>query len=320
MVLFAQASLLSKLSRFSESFQDVRLVCPGGEEGVQALLLAAASPFLAATLAAASGDDDTLVLLPDFTLEEIRQFVRSLLSQPPQDQRCHSLIRLLLSPLAATREENDVVFKSWSHEDQKPDMILNNMEDQDSDNDDDGEPDDGDEEVDDPVGVEDNSSQSEVARLLSQSEAEELVTSYTTLLYEGSISSSREFGCAKCGKFRTTCKSTLKTHILSELKLFLFQCSVCDKMFRQKGYLNRHMRTHSEVRELKRRGKSRKDPFTTEVARSDDAENGLEPESCGRAENNSQPKQSEIYSRESEITADDITKERPNFFFFKLIN
>jgi hypothetical protein len=301
--------LLSELAELTESFHDVRLVCgDGGEQGVQVLLLAAASPLLAAALLAAEPDQGSqMILLPDFSLEEIRRFVCRLLVQGPESCSWGALDHLLL-PKVASQEEKDRCCNVTSA-DINPNFDLN---DQSVDNNDGvsdeeirDELDSCDEEkmedfdtIDDPASV-DGSRKSEdekSAKLVDLAEAEALVSRYTLFEETG-----REFGCRRCGKLRTRCRNTLRAHILSELGLFLFSCSLCDKLFRQKGYLNRHLRRHAEAGgRRKRKGDNKSEGLLS-------CQSGIEHN--GEVMTEVEGFQEETYSSETEVIADDITKE-----------
>jgi hypothetical protein len=171
-------------------------------------------------------------------------------------------------------------------------------------------------------------------RLLSQAEARELIARYTVVapspfdndggdqLLDGG-GNMRELACANCGKFRTTCRNTLKDHILSELNFYLFQCPVCDKLFRQKGYLNRHIRTHSD-KEVRSRGGDNKSsaPQLTDDEHMmmngdmEPDENGdVDQQDVSAASGRLDMTQAEMYGQESEIIAEDITKGKDLSYF-----
>ncbi len=293
----------------------MRLVCPGGgggEQGVQALLLAAASPLLAAALLAADPDAGSqMILLPDFTIDEVRYFVHRLLVQGPESCSWGALDHLLL-PLVASQGEKDRCCIITS-DDINPNFDIN---DRGVDNDDGvsdeeirDELDSCDEAkmedcdtIDDPASV-DGSRKSEdekSAKLIDLAEAEALVARYTLFEETG-----REFGCRRCGKLRTKCRNTLRAHILSELGLFLFSCSLCDKLFRQKGYLNRHLRRHAEGGgRRKRKCDDSVGPLSVGSAPVDKSQSGNEHSGLM-----TEGSQEETYSSETEVIAEDITKE-----------
>jgi hypothetical protein len=288
----------------------VRLVCPGGgggEQGVQALLLAAASPLLAAALLAADPDQESqIVLLPDFSIEEVRHFVHRLLVQGPESCSWGALDHLLL-PQIASQVEKDRCCNITSA-DVNPNYDRN---DRSVDNDgvsdeelrdeldscDEAKMEDFDT-IDDPASV-DGSRKSEdekSAKLIDLAEAEALVARYTLFDETG-----REFGCRRCGKLRTRCRNTLRAHILSELGLFLFSCSLCEKLFRQKGYLNRHLRRHAEGGgRRKRKGDNKSEGLLS-------CQSGIEHN--GGVMTEVEGSQEETYSSETEVIAEDITKE-----------
>jgi hypothetical protein len=291
--------LLSELAELTDSFHDVRLVCPGGEQGVQALLLAAASPLLAAALLAADPDDGSqMILLPDFSLEEIRYFVRSLLVQGPESCSWGALDHLLLPPVAsqsvAINSNSDLNDQSVDNDDGVSDEeIRDELDSCDEEKMEDGDT------IDDPASV-DGSRKSEdekSAKLIDLAEAEALVARYTLFEETG-----REFGCRRCGKLRTRCRNTLRAHILSELGLFLFSCSLCDKLFRQKGYLNRHLRRHAEGGGRRKR----KCDNNVSLLPLDKSQSGNEHRELMTEVEGSQE---ETYSSETEVIAEDITKE-----------
>ncbi len=288
----------------------MRLVCPGGgggEQGVQALLLAAASPLLAAALLAADPDQESqIVLLPDFSIEEVRHFVHRLLVQGPESCSWGALDHLLL-PQIASQVEKDRCCNITSA-DVNPNYDRN---DRSVDNDgvsdeelrdeldscDEAKMEDFDT-IDDPASV-DGSRKSEdekSAKLIDLAEAEALVARYTLFDETG-----REFGCRRCGKLRTRCRNTLRAHILSELGLFLFSCSLCEKLFRQKGYLNRHLRRHAEGGgRRKRKGDNKSEGLLS-------CQSGIEHN--GGVMTEVEGSQEETYSSETEVIAEDITKE-----------
>jgi hypothetical protein len=286
----------------------VRLVCPGGgggEQGVQALLLAAASPLLAAALLAADPDDRSqMILLPDFSIEEVRHFVHRLLFQGPESSSWGALDHLLLPPVAcqsvAINSNFDLNGRGVDNDGVSDDEIRDELDSC------------GDEEkmedfdtIDDPASV-DGSRKSEdeiSAKLIDLAEAEALVARYTLFDETG-----REFGCHRCGKLRTRCRNTLRAHILSELGLFLFSCSLCDKLFRQKGYLNRHLRRHAEGGGRRKRRCDNKSEGLLSVgsAPHDKSQSGNEHSELMTEVEGSQE---ETYSSETEVIAEDITKE-----------
>ncbi len=295
----------------------MRLVCPGGggEQGVQALLLAAASPLLAAALLAADPDQGSrMILLPDFSIEEVRHFVRRLLVQGPESSSWGALDHLLLPPLASQGEKDRCCIRSSV--DINPNCDLNDrtvVNDRVSDEEIRDELDSCDEEkmedcdtIDDPASV-DGSRKSEdekSAKLIDLAEAEALVARYTLFDEAG-----REFGCRRCGKLRTKCRNTLRAHILSELGLFLFSCSLCDKLFRQKGYLNRHLRRHAEGGGRRKRKGDNKSEGLLPVGSAplDKSPSGIEHN--GGVSTEVEGSQEETYSNETEVIAEDITKE-----------
>ncbi len=302
--------LLPELAELTDSFQDVRLVCPGGgEQGVQALLLAAASPLLATALLSADPDQgNRMILLPDFSIEEVRQFVRSLLVQGPESCSWGALDHLLLPPVTSQGEKDRCCIRSSvdinPNFDRKGYSVDNN--DGVSDEEIRDELDSCDEEkieyfdtIDDPACVDESrkSEDEKSAKLIDLAEAEALVARYTMFDEAG-----REFGCRRCGKLRTRCRNTLRAHILSELDLFLFSCSLCDKLFRQKGYLNRHLRRHAEGGgRRKRKCDNNASLLPLDKSQSRSEHSGLITEVEGSQE--------ETYSSETEVIAEDITKE-----------
>jgi uncharacterized C2H2 Zn-finger protein len=184
------------------------------------------------------------------------------------------------------------------------DRVNHDTDDERSNNEEHNSVDEDDDNVDDPSTDGRSSTTAEGKRPVSRDEVEVLVARYT--LYE---EASREFSCGKCGKLRTKCRNTLRAHILSDLDLFLFKCTVCDKMFRQKGYLNRHMRKHSDGGgRMSRGGESL---FKDESMRPDaaDDEHGAALKNKSYVSRREELSQSEIYSRETEVMAEDITKE-----------
>jgi hypothetical protein len=307
--------LLSELAELTDSFHDVRLVCPGGgggEQGVQALLLAAASPLLAAALLAADPDQGSqmVILLPDFSIEEIRHFVRRLLVQGPESCSWGALDHLLLPQIANQGGKDRCCIRSSV--DNNPNIERNDrtVDNNDGVSDEEirDEVDSCDEDfdtIDDPACV-DGSRKSEdekSAKLIDLAEAEALVASYTLFDETG-----REFGCRRCGKLRTKCRNTLRAHILSELGLFLFSCSLCDKLFRQKGYLNRHLRRHAEGGGRRKRKCDNKSEGLLPVGSApvDKSQSGSEHSGLMTEVEGSQE---ETYSSETEVIAEDITKE-----------
>jgi hypothetical protein len=101
---------LTKLSQLADSFHDVRLVCPDGQQTVQALLLAAASPFLASLLVGTGGDSDAILLLPDFSVTEVRQFVRGLLAA---DWRRSAVVAASASLFSVLVHDAAVIKNEW---------------------------------------------------------------------------------------------------------------------------------------------------------------------------------------------------------------
>jgi hypothetical protein len=303
--------LLSELAELTDCFHDVRLVCPGGgEQSVQALLLAAASPLLSAALLAADPDDGSqMILLPDFNIEEVRHFVRRLLVQGPESCSWGALDHLILPPVASQEEKDRCCIQSSVDINPNFDRNDQSVENNDGVSDEEirDELDSCDEEkmeyfdtIDDPSSV-DGSRKSEdekSAKLIDLAEAEALVARNTLFDETG-----REFGCRRCGKLRTRCRNTLRAHILSELGLFLFSCSLCDKLFRQKGYLNRHMRRHAEGGGGRRKRKCDDNVglLPLDKSQSGNEHNGQVTEVEGSQE--------ETYSSETEVIAEDITKE-----------
>jgi hypothetical protein len=300
--------LLSELAELTDSFHDVRLVCgDGGEQGVQALLLAAASPLLAAALLAADPDQGSqMILLPDFSLEEIRHFVRRLLVQGPESCSWGTLDHLLLPQIASQGEKDRCCIRSSADINPNFDRNDQSVDNNDGVSDEElrDELDSCDEKmedfdtIDDPASV-DGSRKSEdekSTKLIDLAEAEALVARYTLFDETG-----REFGCRRCGKLRTKCRNTLRAHILSELGLFLFSCSLCAKLFRQKGYLNRHMRRHAEGGgRRKRKGDNKSEGLLS-------CQSGVEHN--GGVTTEVEGTQEETYSSETEVISDDITKE-----------
>jgi hypothetical protein len=309
--------LLSELAGLTDSFHDVRLVCPGGggEQSVQTLLLAAASPLLAAALLAADPDEGSqMILLPDFSIEEVRHFVRRLLVQGPESCSWGALDHLLLPPVTIQGEKDRGSIITSADINPNFDSNDQSVDNKDGVSDEEicDELDSCDEEkmedfdtIDDPASV-DGSRKSEdekSAKLIDLEEAEALVASYTLFDETG-----RELGCRRCGKLRTRCRNTLRAHILSELGLFLFSCSLCDKLFRQKGYLNRHLRRHAEG------GGRRKRKCERSVGLLPVGSAPLDKSQSGNEHNGGlmtevEGSQEETYSSETEVTAEDITKE-----------
>merc|ERR1712050_630418 len=64
----------------------------------------------------------------------------------------------------------------------------------------------------------------------------------------------KDFICGFCnGNYRSKCINSMRTHVLSHMKIFIYQCEICGELFRQQANHNRHLKRHKKL-EIKEKG------------------------------------------------------------------
>lgn len=226
---------LSKQYYETKEFADTRVICSDGQRAVHSFILAATSPFLHNIFLEQNFESENkfCISLPDFKVRDLDEVIDVMYFASHVDLRS-SLQGLLFINVKA--------HKTYQKRNSEPDEEEINACDY-NDYHSDTEQEKEDNKVYEPHGKQKD------GRFVPKDEAESMAMGHFTKDEE-----TRDFLCSFCNEnYRSKCINAMKTHVLSHMKIYIYQCENCGELFRQLANYNRHLKRHKKL-EIKEKG------------------------------------------------------------------
>ena len=225
--------LIQELKQYynTKEFADTTVICSDGVRRVHSLVLAAASNFLYNIFLQQNweAENQFCISLPDFKMVELDEVIDVLYlsSQVNFDSSLQGLLFFNLTPSKTVQTKKIETYDDAAFDTQY--FSENDQGDQ-SENEKEGE------KNCEPAKHKDG-------MYVPKEEAETMAMEHFIKDEE-----TKDLICSFCeGSYRSKCLNAMRTHVLSHMKIYIYECSKCGELFRQLANFNRHLKRHKKL-------------------------------------------------------------------------
>jgi len=234
--------LVEELTQYykTKEFADTKVICSDGVRNLHSFILAATSPFLHNIFLEQNLESETefCINLPDFSVVDLDEVIDVMYFTSQVDLR--SSLQGLLFIRVKANKANDKR-KCGAHR-AKINDNLDEVDDRDDFHSDNEQ----------SVCEKEEHKDSEQfgkqkdGRYVPKEEAETMAMGHFIKDEE-----TKDFICGFCNQnYKSKCLNAMRTHVLSHMKIYIYECEQCGELFRQLANFNRHLKRHKKL-ELK---------------------------------------------------------------------
>lgn len=223
--------LVKELKQFykTKEFADTKVICSDGTRALHSLILASMSPFLHNLFLEQNWESGTefCINLPDFNVHDLDEVMDAIYFVSQVDLRS-SLLGVLFINVKTNKAVETRKLVSCEEEYNGNQYYSDNEQ-----------------SYNEKEAVKDceHSGKLKDGRFVPKEKAETMAMGHFI-----KDEDTKDFICGFCkGTYRSKCLNAMRTHVLSHMKIFIYECEKCGELFRQLANFNRHLKRHKKL-------------------------------------------------------------------------